>query len=63
MDILIKQADIPKNLTNNLNKNCHSYSLNQDFCKKNWFKTVLLGRKLQISRFRHPEALKVLLLS
>ena len=38
-------------------------ALNYGLCREKWLKAVLLGRKLQLSRFHHSEAPKMLLLS
>lgn len=58
----MNQAEIPNNLTSNRNKSHHSSSpKTSPFLEQ--LTTVLLGRKLQVSRLRHLEAPRVLLLS
>ena len=51
IDKIINQADIPKNLTSNLNKNCHSSSPKPWSLLEKKVKHCIIGKK--ISRFRH----------
>ena len=55
IDKIINQADIPNNPTRNRNKNCHNSTPKPWPLLEKWLETVLLGRKLQLSRFCHLE--------
>ena len=49
---IINQVDNPKNLTSNLNKICHGSSPKpRTLSEKKQLKTILIGRKGQVSRF------------
>ena len=59
MDKLINQPDILKNLTNNVNKNCHSSRP----LLGNMVKNSIIKKRLQVFSFQHPQPSTVLLLS
>ena len=55
---MINQADIPKNPTRNLNKNCHISSPKPWPLFEKMVKHCIIGKK--ISRFHHPKGVTII---
>ena len=55
---MINQADIPKNPTRNLNKNCHSSSPKPWPLFEKMVKHCIIGKK--ISKFHHPKGVTII---